>query len=64
MLLYKTISLMENIRYYTVDEKGQLLPGAIQGSSNAERSELKIVSLRPSVTEKCQSLLHLEEKEK
>lgn len=28
-----------------------------------ERSELKIVLLRPSVTEKCQSVFHLEEKE-
>lgn len=54
---------MEHIRNCTVDEKGQLLPGAVQAAAMLKGQSSKLFSLRPSVTEKCQSVFHLDEKE-
>lgn len=58
--LYKTISLMERLDIVKLMRKDSSSLGLF---NIVERSELKIVLLRPSVTEKCQSVFHLEEKE-
>lgn len=55
---------MEHIRYCTHDEKGQFLPGAVQTAAMLKGQSSELFSLRPSVTEKCQFVFHLEEEEK
>jgi len=53
VLPYKSISLMEDARYCTVDEKRTIPLRSCSGSNGVERSELKIfLLLRPSVPEK------------
>lgn len=52
LLLCETISLMEHIRYCRVDEKGQILPEAVQAAAMLKGQSSKLFCLHPSVTEK------------
>lgn len=54
---------MEHIRCCTVNEKRQFLPGAAQAAVMLKGQSSKLFSLRPSVSEKCQSVFHLVKEE-